>query len=50
MKRLWDHSERLVIALPFINTCPGNTKRFMENLQVCGDGHTVRKLISKLVP
>ncbi|OVA13152.1 Pentatricopeptide repeat [Macleaya cordata] len=47
-KMLWDHSERLAIAFALINTGPGTVIRITKNLRVCGDCHTVIKLISKL--
>lgn len=47
-KMLWDHSERLAIAFALINTRPGMTIRITKNLRVCGDCHTVTKMISKL--
>ncbi|XXG60818.1 hypothetical protein AAC387_Pa04g2636 [Persea americana] len=46
---LWDHSERLAIAFALLNTAPGMTITITKNLRVCGDCHTVTKLISKLV-
>lgn len=46
---LWDHSERLAIAFTLLNTGPGITITITKNLRVCGDCHTVTKLISKLV-
>ncbi|GAV79949.1 LOW QUALITY PROTEIN: PPR domain-containing protein/PPR_2 domain-containing protein/DYW_deaminase domain-containing protein, partial [Cephalotus follicularis] len=46
---LWDHSERLAIAFSLINTGPGTIIRITKNLRVCGDCHTVTKLISKLM-
>ncbi|KAG4980101.1 hypothetical protein AAZX31_12G098000 [Glycine max] len=47
-KMLWDHSERLALAFALINTGPGTTIRITKNLRVCGDCHTVIKMISKL--
>ena len=47
-KMLWDHSERLARAFALSNTGPGTTIRIAENLCVCGDCHTVIKMISKL--
>ena len=47
-KMLWDHNERLAIAFALINTGPGTVIRITKNLRVCGDCHTVTKLISKL--
>lgn len=48
-KMLWDHSERLALAFALINTGPGTTIRITKNLRVCGDCHTVMKMISKLM-
>ena len=48
-KILWDHSERLAIAFALINTGPGTIIRITKNLRICGDCHTVTKLISKLM-
>lgn len=48
-KMLWDHSERLALAFALLNTSPGTTIRITKNLRVCGDCHTVMKMISKLV-
>ncbi|QHO00003.1 hypothetical protein HN51_035043 [Arachis hypogaea] len=47
-RMLWDHSERLALAFALINTNPGVTIRITKNLRVCGDCHTVMKMISKL--
>ncbi|XP_061369545.1 putative pentatricopeptide repeat-containing protein At3g11460, mitochondrial [Gastrolobium bilobum] len=46
---LWDHSERLALAFALINTGPGTTIRITKNLRVCGDCHTVIKMVSKLM-
>ncbi|KAJ7948200.1 Pentatricopeptide repeat-containing protein [Quillaja saponaria] len=48
-RMLWNHSERLALAFALINTGPGTTIRITKNLRVCGDCHTVTKLISKLM-
>ncbi|CAJ2654932.1 pentatricopeptide repeat-containing protein at1g08070-like protein [Trifolium pratense] len=48
-KMLWDHSERLALAFVLLNAGPGTTNRITKNLRVCGDCHTVMKMISKLV-
>ena len=45
---LCGHSERLAIAFGILNTTEGDVLRIMKNLRVCGDCHTVTKLISKL--
>lgn len=42
------HSERLAIAFGLITTPPGTTLQVVKNLRVCGDCHTVIKLISAL--
>ncbi|KAK4286233.1 hypothetical protein QN277_002819 [Acacia crassicarpa] len=46
---LWDHSERLALAFALINTGPTTTIRITKNLRVCGDCHTVMKMVSKLM-
>ncbi|KAJ4980120.1 hypothetical protein NE237_010900 [Protea cynaroides] len=43
---LSQHSERLAIALGLIITLPGVPLQIVKNLRVCGDCHTVIKLIS----
>ncbi|KDP25879.1 hypothetical protein JCGZ_22909 [Jatropha curcas] len=48
-KMLWDHSERLAVAFVLINTGPETIIRITKNLRVCGDCHTVLKMISKLM-
>lgn len=40
------HSEKLAIAFGLINTAPGTTIRVDKNLRVCGDCHSVAKMIS----
>ncbi|XP_057956404.1 pentatricopeptide repeat-containing protein At2g27610 [Malania oleifera] len=40
------HSERLAIAFGLIATPPGTPIQIVKNLRVCGDCHTVIKLIS----
>ncbi|TXG74317.1 hypothetical protein EZV62_002896 [Acer yangbiense] len=42
------HSEKLAIAFGLISTGPSQPIRIVKNLRVCGDCHTVAKLISKL--
>ncbi|KAK0605205.1 hypothetical protein LWI29_024167 [Acer saccharum] len=42
------HSEKLAIAFGLISTSPSQPIRIVKNLRVCGDCHTVAKLISKL--
>ncbi|XP_010244384.1 PREDICTED: pentatricopeptide repeat-containing protein At2g27610 [Nelumbo nucifera] len=43
---LSQHSERLAIAFGLISTPPGTPLQIVKNLRVCGDCHTVIKLIS----
>ncbi|CAN4107252.1 unnamed protein product [Withania somnifera] len=45
---LSQHSERLAIAFGLIATSPGIPIQIVKNLRVCGDCHTVIKLISKI--
>ncbi|XP_068664408.1 pentatricopeptide repeat-containing protein At5g48910-like [Aristolochia californica] len=45
---LTHHSEKLAIAFAFIHTRPGTTIHVMKNLRVCGDCHSVIKLLSKI--
>lgn len=45
---LSQHSERLAIAFGLIATPPGTQIQIVKNLRVCGDCHTVIKLISKI--
>ncbi|URD96387.1 Pentatricopeptide repeat-containing protein [Musa troglodytarum] len=40
------HSEKLAIAFGLINTPPGTTLRVVKNLRVCGDCHSMAKLVS----
>ncbi|KAL5710674.1 hypothetical protein ACHQM5_021210 [Ranunculus cassubicifolius] len=44
---LSQHSERLAIAFGLISTPSGTPLQIMKNLRVCGDCHTVFKLLSK---
>ncbi|KAL2939605.1 hypothetical protein RDABS01_033763 [Bienertia sinuspersici] len=43
------HSEKLAVAYGIMNTVPGTVIHVIKNLRVCGDCHTVIKLISKVV-
>lgn len=43
------HSEKLAVAFGVMNSIPGSTIHVIKNLRVCGDCHTVIKLISKIV-
>ncbi|KAJ9555522.1 hypothetical protein OSB04_010136 [Centaurea solstitialis] len=45
---LFGHSERLAIAFGLIATPRGVSLQIVKNLRVCGDCHTVFKLISKI--
>lgn len=45
---LSQHSERLAIAFGLIVTSPGTQIQIVKNLRVCGDCHSVIKLISKI--
>nr|XP_043613665.1 pentatricopeptide repeat-containing protein At2g27610 [Erigeron canadensis] len=45
---LFRHSERLAVAYGLIATPPGTVLQIMKNLRVCGDCHTVFKLISMI--
>ncbi|CAN1846424.1 Pentatricopeptide repeat-containing protein At2g29760, chloroplastic [Linum perenne] len=47
-KALKLHSEKLAIAFGLISTNPPQPIRIVKNLRVCGDCHTVAKLISKV--
>ncbi|CAD5174922.1 unnamed protein product [Musa acuminata subsp. malaccensis] len=40
------HSEKLAIAFGLINTPPGTTLRVVKNLRVCGDCHSMAKMVS----
>lgn len=44
---LYHHSEKLAIAFGLISTREGTPIHVMKNLRICGDCHTVAKLISK---
>nr|TKS07962.1 phosphoglycerate/bisphosphoglycerate mutase family protein [Populus alba] len=43
------HSEKLAVAFGVMNSFPGSIIHVIKNLRVCGDCHTVIKLISKIV-
>lgn len=47
---LWKHSERLALAYGLLSTQEGSTLRIFKNLRVCGDCHSVYKLVSSIVP
>jgi pentatricopeptide repeat protein len=45
---LFLHSERLAVAFGILKSPPGSVIRVVKNLRVCGDCHTVMKLISEI--
>ncbi|OVA05700.1 Pentatricopeptide repeat [Macleaya cordata] len=47
-EQLFLHSERLAVAYGLLKAIPGSTIRVVKNLRVCGDCHTVLKLISSI--
>ncbi|KAI4356257.1 hypothetical protein L6164_000291 [Bauhinia variegata] len=47
-RQLFWHSERLAVAYGLLKAIPGTTIRIVKNLRVCGDCHTVLKLISTI--
>ncbi|KAF8719618.1 hypothetical protein HU200_024359 [Digitaria exilis] len=42
------HSERLALAFGLITTPPGTPLQIVKNLRVCGDCHTVMKMVSAI--
>ncbi|XP_020086163.1 pentatricopeptide repeat-containing protein At3g57430, chloroplastic-like [Ananas comosus] len=42
------HSERLAISFALLNTEAGTEIQIIKNLRVCGDCHTVTKLVSRI--
>lgn len=46
---LWNHSERIALAFGLNNGPQGSPLRIFKNLRVCGDCHSVFKLVSKIV-
>ena len=42
------HSEKLAVAFGISRLCKGRVIRIVKNLRICGDCHTVMKLISKV--
>ncbi|CAK9149130.1 unnamed protein product [Ilex paraguariensis] len=48
-RQLFWHSERLAVAYGLLKAVPGTVIRIVKNLRVCGDCHTVLKLISSIV-
>ncbi|XP_057757574.1 pentatricopeptide repeat-containing protein At4g14050, mitochondrial [Arachis stenosperma] len=47
-RQLFWHSERLALAYGLLKSVPGTIIRIVKNLRVCGDCHTVLKLISTI--
>ncbi|KAK4266604.1 hypothetical protein QN277_027497 [Acacia crassicarpa] len=47
-RQLFWHSERLAVAYGLLKAVPGTIIRIVKNLRVCGDCHTVLKLISSI--
>ncbi|XP_062151708.1 pentatricopeptide repeat-containing protein At3g26782, mitochondrial [Alnus glutinosa] len=43
------HSEKMAVAFGIMNSAPSTTIQVIKNLRVCGDCHTVIRLISKIV-
>ncbi|KAF8391909.1 hypothetical protein HHK36_022249 [Tetracentron sinense] len=48
-RQLFWHSERLAVAYGLLKGVPGTVIRVVKNLRICGDCHTVLKLISSIV-
>ncbi|XP_027355918.1 pentatricopeptide repeat-containing protein At3g24000, mitochondrial [Abrus precatorius] len=46
---LWNHSERIALAFGLINSPEGSPLRIFKNLRVCGDCHSVFKLVSQII-
>lgn len=42
------HSEKLAVAFGLMSSVPGATIQVIKNLRICGDCHTMIKLISKI--
>ena len=42
------HSEKLAVAFGLMNSVPGAAIQVIKNLRICGDCHTMIKLISKI--
>ncbi|XP_077244553.1 tetratricopeptide repeat (TPR)-like superfamily protein [Tasmannia lanceolata] len=45
---LWNHSEKLALAFGLISLPEDSTIRIFKNLRVCGDCHSVYKLVSSV--
>ncbi|KAF2306739.1 hypothetical protein GH714_020975 [Hevea brasiliensis] len=48
-RQLFWHSERTAVAYGLLKSVPGTVIRIVKNLRVCGDCHTVFKLLSSIV-
>ncbi|KAL6556873.1 hypothetical protein OROHE_006749 [Orobanche hederae] len=48
-RQLFWHSERLALAYGLLKSAPGSSIRIIKNLRVCGDCHTVLKLVCSIV-
>lgn len=48
-ENLWNHSERIALAYGLISTPKGTSVRIFKNLRVCGDCHSVYKLVSSSI-
>ncbi|PIN22686.1 hypothetical protein CDL12_04597 [Handroanthus impetiginosus] len=48
-RQLFWHSERVAVAYGLLKSAPGTCIRIIKNLRVCGDCHTVLKLICSIV-
>uniref|UniRef100_A0A0R0H5B5 DYW domain-containing protein n=1 Tax=Glycine max TaxID=3847 RepID=A0A0R0H5B5_SOYBN len=46
---LWNHSERIALAFGLINSSEGSPLRIFKNLRVCGDCHSVFKMVSQII-
>ncbi|KAL2327729.1 hypothetical protein Fmac_021156 [Flemingia macrophylla] len=46
---LWNHSERIALAFGLINSSKGSPLRIFKNLRVCGDCHSVFKMVSEII-
>ncbi|KAK7314031.1 hypothetical protein VNO77_39239 [Canavalia gladiata] len=46
---LWNHSERIALAFGLINSPEASPLRIFKNLRVCGDCHSVFKLVSQII-
>ncbi|ESW05142.1 hypothetical protein PHAVU_011G155600 [Phaseolus vulgaris] len=46
---LWNHSERIALAFGLINSPEGLPLRIFKNLRVCGDCHSVFKMVSQII-